>query len=127
VQAKDEASWDKGVNNYTYANDAIQTAQFYGRKVPHGFLSDKVYRMLNSEYLKSWKDFATTKYSSEAKKDWEGYLSLEFVHNNMHVSSTSTKHSGKYFSVNSMLTMLELDGWQRYKPVRGWAWGWTYV
>ena len=80
------------MNNYTYANVAIQTAQFYeshNSNVPPGYLSDKVYRMLNSKYLKSWKDFSTTKYAKEVKKDWEGYLSLEYIHNNMHVSSTS--------------------------------------
>lgn len=46
-------------------------------------LSDAVNRMFRVENNKTWAAFSSTKWYEEAKADASGFMSLEYIHNNM--------------------------------------------
>lgn len=54
--------------------------------MPSNPLSDYVCRLLS--YGRAWKDFASTQdmfdISKSPNPSWEAYLSLEYIHNNIH-------------------------------------------
>lgn len=56
-----------------------------------GSLSDAVNRMLSPGYHKYWEQFSSTKWLSDhhPTEHATGYLSLEYIHNNVHVSHES--------------------------------------
>lgn len=69
-----------------------------------GSFSDAVNRMLSPGYSSTWAQFASTKWYGERKSDdGLGYLSLEYIHNNVHVGpnffdlrgSTLLKHQSQ--------------------------------
>ncbi|KAI1084788.1 common central domain of tyrosinase-domain-containing protein [Whalleya microplaca] len=52
---------------------------------PPGTLADAVNRMFSSEYNSTWGTFATTKWWAESEQSLStGYMSLEYIHNNIH-------------------------------------------
>lgn len=55
---------------------------------PPSTLADAVNRMFSPKYNETWGTFATTKWWNESERTLTtGYMSLEFVHNNLHVGS----------------------------------------
>ena len=79
----------EGVNNITMVNEVMADFPFYQMKnqpkVPSS-LSESVNRMFTSEYNGTWGTFASTKWWHESEADIQtGYLSLEYIHNNVHV------------------------------------------
>lgn len=94
-----------GVNNVGVANNQLvdmkwspitdnQKAQvekknedFYLKWSP-GTLSDAVNRMLSPNYNSTWGQFASTKWTHEGHgNSMSGFLSLEYIHNNVHVGA----------------------------------------
>lgn len=50
-------------------------------------LADAVSRMFSPDYNSTWGSFASTKWFQESESTLStGYLSLEYIHNNIHVS-----------------------------------------
>ncbi|KPM45298.1 hypothetical protein AK830_g1254 [Neonectria ditissima] len=84
-----------GENNFTEAN--LTLSQFsknwynpYKKEKrsefePPGTLADAVHRMFTSKYTDTWDTFASTKHWKESEQNIStGYLSLEYIHNNVH-------------------------------------------
>lgn len=70
------ASWVGGVNNWTKSNEAIQG----GNGVTS--IPDQIYRLFATDFS-SWESFSST------KSQPIDFLSLEGIHNNIHVSATA--------------------------------------
>jgi tyrosinase len=53
-----------------------------------GNLADSVNRMFTKAYNTTWGEFASTKWNNEKHTNPKtGYMSLEYIHNNVHVST----------------------------------------
>ncbi|KAF4341939.1 tyrosinase precursor [Fusarium beomiforme] len=82
-----------GVNNFEAANEFIanmdQPNHWY--LYNPGNLSDSVNRMLSPKYNSTWGTFASTKWpgDAEAPSDSPAWLSLEYIHNNVHNITSS--------------------------------------
>ncbi|TVY78681.1 Tyrosinase [Fusarium oxysporum f. sp. cubense] len=88
----------EGVNNFNEANNIFSQfdENWYNpydkdRKdrddlfKPPGTLADAVNRLFSKKYTDSWETFASTKWWKESAQDVStGYLSLEYIHNNVH-------------------------------------------
>ncbi|KAF3922528.1 Tyrosinase [Orbilia brochopaga] len=75
--------WEAGeVDNEKIAK-ALQKHPWYGR-VDNIPLAEMVYRLFLHDYIKTFTQFATTKHAPESKTTPESYLSLEYIHNNIH-------------------------------------------
>ncbi|KAH7125927.1 hypothetical protein EDB81DRAFT_698386 [Dactylonectria macrodidyma] len=85
----------EGVNNSWVANATIAAPekQWYtpenfskkGIKWNPGTLADAVNRMYSPQYNTTWGEFASTKWVDEGNANTTtGYLSLEYIHNNVH-------------------------------------------
>lgn len=85
--------WIHGVQNWEKANDALQHPAWYdlndttGTAPPLnlGSIGEAVYRMFSPNYFDSWQAFASTLYN-EKNPGGKNFLSLEYIHNNIHVS-----------------------------------------
>ena len=79
----------EGVNNIQKVNDVMADFPFYpmNKSIPvPSSLSEAVNRMFTPEYNGTWGTFASTKWYREKEADIQtGYLSLEYIHNNVHV------------------------------------------
>lgn len=99
------------MNNTSAANLGMETVplEWYGGNP--GTLADSINRMFSPEYNTTWGTFASTKWDAERKsakngkmdnknangntegeeegEDGKGYLSLEYIHNNVHVSAAT--------------------------------------
>ena len=54
-------------------------------------LQDAVSRMFSPDYNGTWGTFSSTKWFVEMEEDLQtGYMSLEYIHNNVHVRDIST-------------------------------------
>ncbi|KAH7147138.1 hypothetical protein B0J13DRAFT_622059 [Dactylonectria estremocensis] len=84
-----------GFNNFTEANLTLNqfSKNWYNpfkdqekfKFAPPGTLSDAVNRMFSSKYTDTWDTFASTKWwEKSAQEISTGYLSLEYIHNNVH-------------------------------------------
>ncbi|KAH8660069.1 common central domain of tyrosinase-domain-containing protein [Xylariales sp. PMI_506] len=86
-----------GVNNFQSANAYLNTfsKRWYNpyskdhpdhdKWVPPGTLADSVNRMFSPQYNSTWGTFASTKWWNESEQLIStGYLSLEYIHNNVH-------------------------------------------
>lgn len=61
-----------------------------GKFIGPGTLADAVSRMFSDGYHSTYEQFSTTKwYGSKKTQVASGYLSLEYIHNNVHVSLES--------------------------------------
>ncbi|KAF5594587.1 uncharacterized protein FSUBG_9407 [Fusarium subglutinans] len=61
---------------------------------PPGTLADAVNRLFSKKYTDSWETFASTKYWKEScQKVSTGYLSLEYIHNNVHNLTGGSNYS----------------------------------
>lgn len=76
--------WNYGIQNWAAANNALDLRDWQAGK-DFGTFSDAICRMFSPGYHRSWESFATTKYTPEKGEDL-GFLSLEFIHNVIHVS-----------------------------------------
>ncbi|KIL88341.1 hypothetical protein FAVG1_08420 [Fusarium avenaceum] len=85
----------EGNNNYTEANNIFNNfdKNWYNPNnkeekpdfKPPGTLADAVNRLFSSKYTDTWDTFASTKYWAESAQEVStGYLSLEYIHNNVH-------------------------------------------
>lgn len=90
-----------GINNWEVANATMNI--FFGeewaadnfaedakkarRQPPPGGLADAINRLFTSSYS-NWRSFATTQYYRDEKTtNPTGYLSIEFIHNAVHVGT----------------------------------------
>ncbi|KAI1801867.1 Di-copper centre-containing protein [Daldinia bambusicola] len=74
------AEWVEGKVDNELATDALGDHKWYnGEKMP---LAEMTYRLFLPQYITSFSQFATTKYSEVHHPS--SYLNLEFVHNNVH-------------------------------------------
>ncbi|RSL78216.1 hypothetical protein CEP51_008394 [Fusarium floridanum] len=91
-----------GVNNFNTANLTINamsdTTNWYNpyrddddaseekfKSKPPGTLADSINRLFSSEYNDTWGSFSSTKWWAESAQTFTtGYLSLEYIHNNVH-------------------------------------------
>lgn len=84
----------RGVNNWSFINSTLEAAPWYRRKdvdpklMKPNPISDYVCRLLS--YGTEWRYFASTQdrfdLNVTASKSWQDYISLEYIHNNLHVS-----------------------------------------
>ncbi|KAI8958938.1 Di-copper centre-containing protein [Daldinia sp. FL1419] len=72
--------WIEGTVDNEMAADALNDHKWYnGENIP---LAEMTYRLFLPQYITSFSQFATTKYSETHEA--ASYLNLEFVHNNVH-------------------------------------------
>jgi tyrosinase len=87
----------EGVNNFSEANIIFGNFENnwynpYNEEKesefkPPGTLADAVNRLFSPQYSDTWGTFASTKWFAESAQNVStGYLSLEYIHNNVHVS-----------------------------------------
>lgn len=81
--SKDPAVWTHGIQNWQEINIALEAPKWY--KGALGSLSEAVYRLFTDNYARSWQTFASTSHAGQAMPGSE-WLSLEYIHNNVHVS-----------------------------------------
>ncbi|KAM6534644.1 hypothetical protein FALCPG4_004271 [Fusarium falciforme] len=92
----------QGVNNFKTANLTLNamsdTTNWYNpyrqgdpdkdpkfKSKPPGTLADSINRLFSSEYNDTWGSFSSTKWWAESARTLTtGYLSLEYIHNNVH-------------------------------------------
>jgi hypothetical protein len=85
-----------------------------------GSLADSVNRLFCPEYTPHWEQFASTKWYNEGSFDtFTGFLSLEYIHNNVHVSNGKTDRSDLKFG--SMLTMHFRTSWEDLTSSMDWV------
>lgn len=93
----------QGINNFKVANETLNlffgeewfdpalqtevTEKTNDKKIPPGGLADAVNRLFTDTYT-SWGKFATTGSHREENGITPGYLSIEFIHNAIHVSTS---------------------------------------
>lgn len=81
--------WVKGEVKDDRVDHALKTHGWYqekNTKLVQGNIQAVMYRLFAHTFT-SWEMFATTRYDGKSKKlPAEEFLSLEFVHNNIHVS-----------------------------------------
>lgn len=81
-----QKKWVYGVENWPDTNKALQNPEWSAGAT--GTIGEMVYRLYTKNYFSSWEYFASTKYYAEGSTT--DYLSLEFIHNNIHVSQKAT-------------------------------------
>ena len=77
-----ESAWRNGVNNWESCDSALADPPWYGEG--SGLLADAVNRMLSPGYFRHWEPFASTRHNNP--KWATHYMSLEYIHNVVHVS-----------------------------------------
>ncbi|RWA09877.1 hypothetical protein EKO27_g5246 [Xylaria grammica] len=88
----------EGVNNFEAANESINKYSDpslnpypegdpnHDKWVAPGSLADAVNRMFSKDYNRTWATFASTKWWNDSeRKISTGYMSLEYIHNNVHI------------------------------------------
>lgn len=71
------------------SDDPDKVAKFKSK--PPGTLADSINRLFSDEYNDTWGSFSSTKWWAESARTFTtGYLSLEYIHNNIHVSTALT-------------------------------------
>ncbi|EWZ40660.1 common central domain of tyrosinase-domain-containing protein [Fusarium oxysporum Fo47] len=99
LRIEDGVNWTglAGFNNFDEANKTLSKFQ-EGWYPPYlegdpkrdsfkgpGTLADAVNRLFSPEYTDTWETFSSTKWWNESARDIStGYLSLEYIHNNVH-------------------------------------------
>jgi tyrosinase len=82
IVTENDPSWVYGVENFAGTNSALQNPAWSDGAT--GSIGELVYRLFTPNYFQSWETFASTKFYHE--HPGTDYLSLEYVHNNIHVS-----------------------------------------
>jgi len=88
IKSTNEKDWTDGVNNFESIADAINAHGWYGVDPKNDILkhsvSDLVYRLLSN--VRTWANFSSTFNNQPSDQvPWEEWLSLEYIHNNLHV------------------------------------------
>ncbi|RBR10394.1 hypothetical protein FVER53590_12513 [Fusarium verticillioides] len=99
LRSDDGVTWTglTGFNNFDEANKTLSTFE-EGWYPPYkegdergknfrgpGTLSDAVNRLFSPKYTDTWETFSSTKWWNESAREIStGYLSLEYIHNNVH-------------------------------------------
>ncbi|KIW08130.1 uncharacterized protein PV09_01064 [Verruconis gallopava] len=100
---KQDYDWKAGYNYWQGTDSALRAHDYYTPGVRSNppipgkeSISDLVYRMMTTDYFGSWRTFSTTKYTPKQTQDWTSYLSLEYIHNNLHgfIGGGDTKSQG---------------------------------
>ena len=90
-----------GINNWERADAAIAKHKYYShafeKEKPYPAIGDLVYRLFA---IQKWADFSCTKYH---QTEAQGFLNLEFIHNNLHVRTTSQSTVYELLMTNSDL------------------------
>jgi len=77
------AEWMDGKVDNSKVADALNGHPWYGKDVDNVPIAEMVYRLYLPDYISSFTQFATTKYRP-GKNAPSAYLSLEYIHNNIH-------------------------------------------
>lgn len=80
-----QADWIHGSQQNDLVNAALQQPKWYNETIKVGSIAEAVYRMFSPGYFSSWEAFASTLYI-EQNSAATNFLSLEYIHNNIHVS-----------------------------------------
>lgn len=80
IMSEPESKWTMGVQNWQGSNSSLQNPEWY--QGDPGSIAEAVYRMFTPGYFKSYETFATTSHNPAV--EGSEYLSLEFIHNNIH-------------------------------------------
>ena len=91
-----------GVNNWSASDAAMKCPPWYASG--SGSLTDAVSRMLSPGYFKDWESFASTKHNDPHCAT--NYLSLEYIHNVIHVSHFAAHHA--LIDLRSMLIVCRM-------------------
>lgn len=81
----DQATWVDGVQNNSSITTALKNPD-WGENRPKKSIAENVFRILTSDYFQSYGPFSTTRYYRELQPRPTEWLSLEQIHNNIHVS-----------------------------------------
>lgn len=87
----------QGVNDWEKVNLSLENPRWrYGGGMEEGpydgmQFREGVLRMFSEGYLTKWGDFASVRFDPNAG-DNVNFLSLEYIHNNIHVSIMTTTH-----------------------------------
>ena len=79
-----DSTWVEGFNDSVKVNDAMNDPLWYGDD-GHSF-QEAVGRLLSPGYADNWEVFASTVHNSPTAKHATNFLSLEYIHNVLHVS-----------------------------------------
>ena len=82
-----------GVNNWPACDAAMKCPPWYSYAKDRSSLSDAVSRMLSPGYFDDWGSFASTIHNKPKSKSATNYLSLEYIHNVIHVSHLAVHHA----------------------------------
>ena len=89
--------WVNGVVNNDKVELALKNHGWYPRKnkpPPKGTIEAVVHKLLCTKWT-SWETFATTRYDDKlGKPNGAEFLSLEYIHNNIHVSFSLERRTG---------------------------------
>lgn len=91
-----DPSWVDGANNWQAANLSLATAD-WSPSPDAGPLGEAVYKLLTPGYSSSWETFETTLYTNP---DPANFMSVEYIHNYIHVSCFTVSASSSYL-INS--------------------------
>ncbi|KAK7409406.1 hypothetical protein QQX98_008415 [Neonectria punicea] len=100
IQPRKRYSGLDGVNNFAAANEFFAAGQLGEDKTPSwlkknpGNLSDKVNRIMTKGFSRTWGIFASTKWAEDRLIPC-GYMSLESIHNTVHVGYPSFSSEAK--------------------------------
>ena len=88
VEGDPKSKWVNGRNNWQYANQAIADPQWYdsNKSHPSSSLADGLSRLFTPRYFSSWEKFASTAHNDVGDTLNTEYMSLEYIHNVIHVS-----------------------------------------
>ncbi|KAK3296423.1 common central domain of tyrosinase-domain-containing protein [Chaetomium fimeti] len=78
------ANWVDGTVNNDRIAEALEAHPWYNNNADGVPLAEMVYRLYEPEYVKSFAQFATTRFPQGQEPDPKAYLNLEFIHNNIH-------------------------------------------
>jgi len=95
------------------AENNKKNRDFYLKWNP-GTLADSVNRMFSPKYNDTWGQFASTKWTKEGYgNSMNGFLSLEYIHNNVHVriNYSSPYHLATDFSRTSLAVLTTRPAW----------------
>jgi hypothetical protein len=96
-----DPSWINGANNWLTVNNLLQTAD-WSPGPDAGPLGEAVYKLLSPGYSSSWETFETTLYTNT---DPNNFMSVEYIHNYIHVSYSYSWSPAENMSQSALLGM----------------------
>jgi tyrosinase len=77
-------NWVSGTVDNEAISTALEAHKWYNHNADPVPLAEMVYRLYEPDYIKSYAQFATTRFPKGEDRDPKAYLNLEFIHNNVH-------------------------------------------